>query len=222
MSRKRLDHEINALMYKYISSIEKRERIHKYLVKYGVKESELDAKVNEFLKQLSDEQRIKIFSPIYKLTTDQHEREYIAGDSLALLRCIDFCCTKKIVIPNWAAEAFHLGYTKIRNYEAKSWDTVFGKPHKKGTHLKEQRCEEDKISIHKYVKERIDQGHPIDQELFDLAAQRFGSNAKEIKDIYYDLEHKRVNQLLDLYKGAEIVDKALSELYPNRFQKKSR
>lgn len=221
MSRKRLDHKIDELTNKYFSSPEKRERIQKILAKYGGEECERDAKVNEYLKQLSDEQRIKIFSPIYKMTTDQHEREYLAGDSRALTRCIDYCCTKKIVIPNWAAEAFHLGYTKIRNYEARSWDTVFGKPHKKGTHLKEQRCEEDKISIHKYVKERIDQGHPIDQELFDLAAQRFGSYAKEIKDIYYDLEHKRVNQLLGLYKGAEMVDNVLKELYPHIFQKKS-
>lgn len=222
MSRKRLDHELNELIDNLLPPPDVRE---KFLARCEEAENNPNSffqRLNAYVEQLGDEERRKMFAGIYEIAFEAYEKEYLAGDTQALMKCIDYCCTKKIVIPNWAAEAFHLGYAKIRNYEARSWDTVFGKPHKKGTHLKEQRCEEDRISIHKYVKERIDQGHPIDQELFDLAAQRFGSYAKEIKDIYYDLERKRVNQLLGLYKGAETVDKVLRELYPHIFQKKSR
>lgn len=219
MSRNRLDHKLDEYRNRYFSSPEKIERIQKTLAKYG-DDSRLNSKLNEWLNQLSDEQRIKIFSGLYKGVTDKYEINYLAGEQIALMNCIDYCCTKKIPIPNWAAQAFHLNYTKIINYEARSWDTVFGKPHKTGVHLKAQRCEEYKNSIHKYVRERIDQGHPIDQELFDLAAIRFASNATEIKDVYYELEHKRVNQAISFYKGAEIVDRALKKLCPHLFDRK--
>lgn len=219
MSRKRLDHEVNELIKKVMPpDIEKTRVCDQETSKQGL----FAQKISEYVKHLPDNQQREIFSPIYEFFYETCEKEYMAGDTQALMKCIDFCCTNKLVIPSWAAEAFHLGYTKIRNYEARSWDAVLGKPHKKGTHLKEQRCEEDKVSIYKYVKERIDQGHPIDQELFDLSAIRFGSYAKEIKDIYYDMEHKRVNHLLNFYKGAEMTDKVLKELYPHIFQKKSR
>lgn len=214
MSRKRLDHEIKELIDKLLPPPEIRKEI---LARYS-DANEQYSKINEYIEQLGDEQRRKIFASIYEIAFDTYEKEYFAGDTKALMKCIDFCCTDMLVIPDWAAKAFHQGYTKVRNYEAGSWDTVFGKPHKKGTHLKEKRCDEDKQLIHKCVRELLNQGHPIDEGLFETVGKRFGSKGREIRDIYYGHEHQRIEQLHSLHKGMEIVDKALKQLR----QKKSK
>ncbi len=214
MSRKRLDHEVNKLIDKLSSPSDVRE---KSLARYqeANKKGTFARKCTEYIESLGSDQRREIFGSIYEFFYDACEKEHLAGDNKALMKCIDFCCTNKLVIPNWAAEAFHQGYTKISNYEARSWDVVFGQPHK-GKHLKAQRCDEYKHSIYKYVKERIGQGHSTDQELFCLTAKRFGSNAKEISDIYYDLERQRVKWLYSHYEGMDISYKALKQLRQNK------
>lgn len=211
MSRRRLGDELNNLINERFP-LEKREEAWASYQESLNNPDSFSYKLNKYFDQLGDEQRNKLFSGFFKFNLDNYEKEYLAGSSIALMRCIDFCCAKQLVIPNWAAEAFHQGYIKVMNYEARSWDTVFGKPHKKGMHLKDQRCDEDKQLIHKCVRELINQGCPIDEGLFETVGKRFGSKGREIRDIYYDQEHQRIEQLHSLYKGMEIVDKALKQV----------
>lgn len=205
MSRKRLDHEVNELFDNLSPSQDSKEK-SRARYEEANKKGTFTRKLNEHIKQLGND----YFSSMHELFYKECEKEHLAGDTKAFMKCIDFCCTNKLVIPNWAAEAFHEGYTKINNYEARSWDVVFGKPNK-GKHLKEQRCDEDKQLIHKCVRELINQGHPVAAGLFETVGKRFGSKGREIRDIYYDHEHQRIEQLHSLYKGMEVVDKALKK-----------
>jgi|CXWL01.1.fsa_nt_gi hypothetical protein len=218
MSRKRLDHELNKRRDRLLPPPEVKEKLLARCEEAENNPNSISHKLNAYVEQLGDEERRKMFAGIYEMAFDVYEKEYLAGDTQALMKCMDFCCTKKLVIPNWAAEAFSEGYTKVSNHEARSWDTVFGKPHK-GKHLNEQRCDEDKQLIHKCVRELINQGDPIDEGLFEKVGKRFRSQGREIRDIYYEKEHQRIEQLHSLYEGAEIVDKALKEIRQNKSQK---
>lgn len=212
MSRKRLDHELNELIDKLLPPPDIRERILARCEETVNNPNSFSQKLSAYVEQLGDEESRKMFAGIYEIAFEAYENEYLAGETQALMKCINFCCANKLVMPNWAAEAFHQGYTKVMNYEARSWDTVFGRPHKKGMHLKEQRCDEDKQLIHKCVRELINQGYPIDEGLFETVGKRFGSKGREIRDIYYDHERQRIEQLHSLYKGMEIVDKVLKQM----------
>ncbi len=160
----------------------------------------------------------KNFFSMYEFFYETCEKEYLAGDSKALMKCIDFCCINKTFIPDWAAKAFHEGYTKVRNYEARGWDDVFGKPNK-GKHLKEQRRDEDKQQIYKSVSLLRDQGQPIDAGLFETVGPRFGSKGREIGDIYYELEHRLEEKLQSHRKGCEITHSAMKKLRQNKTKK---
>lgn len=217
MSRNRLEDELDELLDEFTPRKKREEAWASYQESLNNPDS-LAYRLNKYVEQLSDEERRKIFAGIYEIAFDAYENEYLAGDLNALSKCINFCCTEKLVLPSWAAEAFHQGYTKISNREAKSWDVVLGKPDK-GKH-KAKRSEEDKIKIYLYIREQINKGNPIDEGLFSDAAEQFEGYSTEMKKIYYFvLKHECLQWKKSKLKGTQITHAALEPLGLSPWQK---
>ncbi|MXS82529.1 hypothetical protein [Nitrosomonas oligotropha] len=206
MSRRRLEDELDELLAEFTPR-KKREEAGASSYQESLNNPDSFAyRLNKYVEQLGDEERLII----YEIAFDAYEEEYLAGDLNALTKCINFCCTEKLVLPNWAAQAFHQGYTKISSCEAKSWDVVLGKPNK-GKH-KAKRSEEDKIKIYLYIREQISKGSPIDEGLFSEAAEKFGGCSTKMSEIYYDLERVRLRWKKSMLKGTRITHAALESL----------
>ncbi|MXS83354.1 hypothetical protein [Nitrosomonas oligotropha] len=217
MSRKRLGDELDELLAELTPRKKREEAGTSYQESLNNPDS-LAYRLNKYVEQLSDEERRKIFAGIYEIAFDAYEEEYLAGDLNALMKCISFCCTEKLVLPNWAAKAFHEGYTKISNREAKSWDVVFGKPNK-GRH-KAKRSEEENIKIYLYIREQVSKGSPIDEGLFSDAAEQFDGYSTEMKKIYYHvLKHGCLRWKKSMLEGTRITHAALELLDLSPWQK---
>lgn len=212
MSRTQKEHELDELLDEFAPRKKREEAWASYQESLNNPDS-LAYRLSKYVEQLGDEER----RIIYKIAFDTYEEEYLAGDLNALTKCINFCCTEKLVLPNWAAQAFHQGYTKISNREAKSWDVVLGKPNK-GKH-KAKRSEEDKIKIYLHIREQISKGCPIDGELFSDAAEKFGGCSTKMSEIYYDLERVRLRWKKSMLEGTRITHAALEPLGLSPWQK---
>lgn len=215
MSRKRLGDKLDELLAEFTPRKKREEAGTSYQESLNNPDS-FAYRLNKYVEQLGDEDRLII----YKIAFDAYEEEYLAGDLNALTKCIHFCSTEKLVLPNWAAEAFQQGYTKISNREAKSWDVVFGKPNK-GKH-KARRSEEDKIKIYLYIREQISKGSPIDGELFSDAAVQFHGCSTEMSKIYYDLLRERLRWKESMLEGTRITQTALESLGISPWQKNTK
>ncbi len=216
MSRNRLEDELDELLDEFTPRKKREEAWASYQESLNNPDS-LAHIINKYVEQLRDEERRKILAGIYEIAFDAYENEYLAGETQALMKCINFCCANKLVMPNWAAKAFHEGYTKISNREAKSWDVVLGKPNK-GKH-KAKRSEEDKIKIYLYICEQISKGSPIDGELFSDAAEKFNGCSTEMSKIYYGLLRKRLRWKESMLEGMQITHAALEPLGISPWQK---
>ncbi|WP_181258434.1 hypothetical protein [Nitrosomonas oligotropha] len=198
----------------------KREEVWESYLESSNNPNSLEHKINKYVTEIGDDERRKIFAGIYEIAFDAYEEEYLAGDLNALMKCINYCCTEKLALPSWAADAFHQGYTKINNCEARSWDVIFGKPNK-GKH-KAKRSEEDNIKIHLYIRKKISKGNPVDEGLFSDAAEQFYGCSTEMKKIYYDLERERLRWKKSRLEGIRITHAALEPLGISPWQKKLR
>jgi len=89
--------------------------------------------------------------------------------------------------------SFLKAYRKVRQYRAKSWDDVFGRPHKKGTHLDAKEQERKKsLPAYNRIKEikRNDPSIPIDEDLFAIVGKEFGRSKTLIAEYYYKWKNK--------------------------------
>lgn len=212
MSRKKLGQDIEDRINAYFDKRFPPGRKEQLLARYRDTNDKclFVKKLNELFDRIENDDvlRQEYFHPLYQFYYDECERRYLSGDSMALMECIDFCAEKKVALPEWAAEAFRSNLLKIKNYEARSWDDVFGKPHK-GVHIKEKRLNQDRLMIYDSVKKLVDQGCKA-EVAFSEVGKRFGSKGREISGIYRDLERQRVKRLEGLFKGMVIADEAIS------------
>lgn len=88
------------------------------------------------------------------------EQRINAGDDGAVLDGIAICAMNKTPLPYWLADAFLGRRARVADYEAGSWDDVFGRPHKAGTHLEkaQKKKSSDFIAFFR-VREIIQTGH---------------------------------------------------------------
>jgi len=96
-------------------------------------------------------------------------------------------------LPRWCEYGFLGAYRKIRHYRAKSWDTVFGVPHKKHTNLDAKRKEREKSYLVYRRIEEIKKQEPstaTDWELFERVGKDFGIGASTLTEGYYYKELK--------------------------------
>lgn len=113
---------------------------------------------------------------------------YQKGNKAAVVEALYVCSLNSLPIPRWCEMAYLSAYRKVRQYKAKSWDDVFGRPHPKGIHLETMRQEREfALRIYHRIKEikRDDPLTPIDGYLFESIGREFGIGGKTKTEGYY-------------------------------------
>ncbi len=110
-----------------------------------------------------------------------------------IIEVLHICSLNSLPLPRWCEMGFLKAYRKVRQYRAKSWDDVFGRPHKKGTHLETKRQEREKPHLVYRRIEEIRKNEPltaIDGDLFERVGKELGIGAKTLTESYYYKELK--------------------------------
>ena len=121
------------------------------------------------------------------------QAKHAKGDKAAVLEGLYLCTLNDLPMPRWLVYAFLAAYRAIRQYEARTWDEVFGKPHKKGTHLAAKRDEREKaIQIYQRVKQikATNPGTAIDEALFERVGDEFGVGRSTANEYYYKVKKR--------------------------------
>lgn len=115
-------------------------------------------------------------------------QEYLKGTKSAILEALNICASQSWPIPIWCAIAFSEALNEVEEYEVKSWDDVFGRPHPSGMHLGAKKQE---WGYSLKVFSRIEQikkkepATPIDGALFERVGREFGIGGKTLTEEYY-------------------------------------
>jgi hypothetical protein len=121
---------------------------------------------------------------------------YKSGNKDAIIEAIYVCSLNSLPIPRWCEYAYLAAYRKVRHYKAKSWDDVFGHPHKKRTHLEAKRQEREKsFPVYQRIRQikRENPSIPIDGLLFEEVGQQFNIG-KTLTEEYYYKWKKRIER----------------------------
>lgn len=116
--------------------------------------------------------------------------KYERGNKFELMRAIQICATHELVLPEWASKAYIYAYMKIVRAREKSWDSVFGAPYPKGTHLHAIR---KKLSLQYAVWNEIrgiqdaSLDVPIDETLFEDVGKKFNLGKTLASEYYYEV-----------------------------------
>jgi hypothetical protein len=95
-----------------------------------------------------------------------------AGNKGAVLQAIDMCFFCRRPVPAWVQSAFFNAYGDVTSGLFKSWDDVFGRPHKKGTQpAATRRRRRLATPIINLVRERQAAGEPISKDLFEAVGE---------------------------------------------------
>jgi hypothetical protein len=62
-------------------------------------------------------------------------RRFLDGDDFAMMKAIRTCANHDLVMPQWLAQAYIERFDAVLNYQAKTWDEVFGSPTEEGKQL---------------------------------------------------------------------------------------
>lgn len=118
------------------------------------------------------------------------------GDNSAILETIYICSLHSLLLPRWCQTAFGSAYRKVRGFEVKSWDNVFGRPHSKNVKIGAKYDEIQKgLPLYARVT-KIKQNDPakaIDRFLFEDVGKEFGISGT-LADQYYYKWKKRLNK----------------------------
>jgi hypothetical protein len=121
------------------------------------------------------------------------------GDKGALLRFLHHCFMNNRAVPGWAQDAFSDIMRKVRRYEVKSFDEVFGRPLKKGAQLATGRRKQRAAPlIWDGVCARRSAGEPITKALFDAVGKEAGVSGTVAAEIYYELVEEMEKELGDM------------------------
>lgn len=120
----------------------------------------------------------------------QIENAYHDGTKAAVLEAIYTCSLNSLPIPEWCEIAYLKCFRAVRQYRAKSWDDVFGKPHPTGAHLAaKQEKREKQYLVYKRVKE-LSESKPLGGELFEAVGREFAIGGKtKVSEYYYEIEN---------------------------------
>jgi hypothetical protein len=118
---------------------------------------------------------------------DDFRRRESEGDDKAVLDALALCLEFDLIVPEWLARTFFARYEKVRDFEAGSWDEVFGRPHKKGIHLERAKR---KIELCMPVLERVkeiveNESVAIGAGLFERVGREFGISKTVCEELYY-------------------------------------
>jgi hypothetical protein len=115
---------------------------------------------------------------------DSHKK----GDKGAILKALHVCFIHRLQIPRWCETAYVNAYRKVNFFQAKTWQDVFGNPHKKGTHIATKKQEKE-MSFRVYDRigqiKKDDPSVPIDGWLFEKVGREFAIGGKTLTEEYY-------------------------------------
>jgi hypothetical protein len=133
----------------------------------------------------------------------------ITRDESALLEAIFYCAMYSLPLPAWCAKSFFIKFLKVKNYKAKSWDEVFGYPHKKSTNLCSKRKRLEKAyKVYQKIKKikKENPSIPIDSQLFDQVGLEFNLGKTLTEKYYYFLKNNPDTYRWLMYEFSIIAD----------------
>jgi hypothetical protein len=111
------------------------------------------------------------------------------GDLGALVRMMYVCTHLQRPLPAWAGEAFLTGFQKVKSGEFRSWDDVFGAPHK-GRKIDSVKLHNQAFSVHARCRHLHEQESlPIDDALWTKVGKEMGLKKTTVSELYYEYEH---------------------------------
>ena len=123
---------------------------------------------------------------------DYLQQEYEAGDTLSLLSAVNQCAMHDLPMPEWVRRGYIDRYRRVVEYEVKSWDDAFGRPHPKGLHLENARHRRSRrcpvyVRVHEILHLKPDTS--IDRGLFERVGAEFGISKTVAEELYYEVKH---------------------------------
>ncbi|WP_137719956.1 hypothetical protein [Methylobacillus flagellatus] len=123
---------------------------------------------------------------------DQYEGLF-KDDGYWLMTAIRTCASHDLPMPRWVAKEFIKGYDQVNNARAKSWNTVFGLPYPKGSHLSAIRKKREFagriwLDIRNILNREPDT--PIDEVLFESVGKPYGIGKTLASEYYYYWKQK--------------------------------
>jgi hypothetical protein len=113
---------------------------------------------------------------------------YEKGDKPAILLGLEYCINNNRPIPQWLATALRDAFRKVRMFEVKSWDDVFGRHLKKGKRLAtERRNMQIAGPLFEMIRERHEAGTGIGRPLFNAVGAEFGISGTVASELYYEV-----------------------------------
>ena len=116
---------------------------------------------------------------------DECEDAYYSGEKLMLFEAIRRCAQYKILIPDWVRREFEAGYFRYVYSEIKELGAAFGIERQKGFHAAaENKRLKLSFKVWKRVRELVDSGCSIDNELYDAVGKEFFICGSLARDYY--------------------------------------
>lgn len=97
-----------------------------------------------------------------------------AGDGFAMMLALRLCANHDLPMPAWLASAYIERFDRVLNYQANSWDEVFGSPIPKGKHLaalQKKRALQPKLFL--MTKELMAKGLAV-EEAIRVSGEKLG------------------------------------------------
>lgn len=112
---------------------------------------------------------------------------FAGGNKFALMRAIYLCAHHGLPMPAWVAAGCVAAYGAVA--DAKSWDDVFGRPHRKGTNREAQKKRarlELPIVCRVQAIRDSEPGSSLGAVLFERVGEEFNIGKTAASDIYYN------------------------------------
>lgn len=134
---------------------------------------------------------LPLYQHVAKDNLEEERRRYEEGDKNALMGAIRICANSRLPMPEWVATEFIAAYDKVLNCRSGSWDEVFGRPYKKGTHLAALRKRRrGRIQVMLEVRAAKARGESINFGLFEKIGKKLGFGRSLTQELYADAKSR--------------------------------
>lgn len=131
---------------------------------------------------------------------NKYKDKYEKGDKFFLMLAIKTCAEFSVDLPEWVKNNFIDSYNKIINAQYKSWDEVFGKPFKSGSHIaaiEKKKKYQFKVWAAIQIHLIDNPTAAIDAQLFETIGQKFNLGKTLTSDYYYSVINGVDSEFLD-------------------------
>lgn len=125
---------------------------------------------------------------------ETYQEGFEKGDKFLLMLALKECAQHDLIIPDWVARAYLLGFYGVVNARIKTWDEAFGALYKKGANLKAIRKRRLlSVAIMNAINDILSckPDTPIDSALFERVGRNFNIGKTLAADYYYSAKKQR-------------------------------